>query len=62
MVGMNPRLSQEAIAQELVAKAMELWGRQRALAIQSVLEEAAEYLWVVAQNPPGVEEEPAFFL
>lgn len=62
MVGMNPRHSREEIAQELVAKATELWGQERAEAMRRALEEAAEHLLLVAQNLPGREEEPAFFL
>ena len=61
MVGMNPSHSQEAIAQELVAKATEFWGRDRAEAIRAALEEAAQNLWLVAQNPPDPGEEPVFF-
>ena len=62
MVGMNPNLSRQEIAQELVAKAEELWGQERAEAIRALLEEVAGNLWLVAQNPPDREQEPAFFL
>ncbi len=62
MVGMNPGQAQEGIAQELVAKATELWGQGRAQAIHRVLEETARNLWLVAENLPDREEEPAFFL
>ena len=62
MVGMNPRHSQEGITQELVAKATELWGQERAEAIRGALEEVAENLWLVAQNLPDREAEPAFSL
>ena len=62
MVGMNPAQSQDEIARELYAKATELYGEQRAEAIRATLEEAAEHLWVISQNLPDKEEEPAFFL
>ncbi len=62
MVGMNPAQSQQEIARELFAKATELYGAQRAEAIRATLEEAAEHLWVISQNLPDKEEEPAFFL
>ena len=62
MVGMNPAQSQQDIARELFAKATELYGAQRAEAIRATLEEAAEHLWVISQNLPDREEEPAFFL
>ena len=62
MVGMNPRLSQEGITEELVTKAAEFWGRERADAIRPMLEEMGGYLWVVSQNLPDPEREPVFFL
>ena len=62
MVGMNPAQTQQDIARELYAKATELYGAQRAEAIRATLEEAAEHLWVISQNLPDKEEEPAFFL
>ena len=61
MVGLNPRHSQEEMAQELVSRATEVWGQERVEATRKVLEEMAGYLWVVAQNLPDREEEPAFF-
>ena len=62
MVGMNPAQSQQEIAQELFAKATELYGAERAEAIRATLEEAAEHLWVISHNLPDKAEEPAFFL
>ena len=62
MVGMNPSQSQQDIAQELFAKATELYGARRAEAIRATLDEAAEYMWVISQNLPDKEQEPAFFL
>ena len=62
MVGMNPAQSREEIARELFAKATELYGAHRAEAIRSSLDEAAEHMWVISQNLPDREQEPAFFL
>jgi hypothetical protein len=62
MVGMNSRHSREQIARELFAKATEMYGAQRAQAIRASLEEVAEHLWVISQNLPHREQEPAFFL
>ena len=62
MVGMNPGQSREEIARELFAKATELYGAQRAEAIRASLDEAAEHMWVISQNLPDREQEPAFFL
>jgi hypothetical protein len=59
---MDPGQSRQEIARELFAKATELYGPQRAEAIRATLDEAAEHLWVIAQNLPDKEEEPAFFL
>ena len=61
MVGLNPTRSREAMAQELVSRATEVWGRERVEATRKVLDEMAGYLWVVAENLPDREEEPAFF-
>ena len=62
MVGMKANQSQQDIASELFAKATELYGAHRAEAIRSMLEDAAEHMWVISQNLPHREEEPAFFL
>ena len=62
MVETNPRLSKEEMSRELVAKAIDLWGEARAEAIRNPLETMAENLWVLAQNLPDLEQEPAFFL
>lgn len=62
MVGMDPGLARDQIARELVDKAAELWGRDRAEAVRPFLEGVADNLWIVRQNPPDPEQEPAFFL
>ena len=62
MVASNPGPSREGIARELMAKAAELWGRERAEEIRAAVEETAAHLWLVAQAPPDPEVEPGFFL
>ena len=62
MVWINPELSKDQITQALMADALEVWGQERADALRSFLEEAANNLWLVAQSSPDREEEPAFFL
>ena len=62
MVGMNPDFDQDHIAREIVAKAIEFWGEARAEESRAALEATAENIWVVSQNPPHPEQEPAFFL
>ena len=59
---MRPDETHQDVAQELLEQAAQLWGPERAEAIQPVLEEMAGNLLLLAQNPPHREEEPAFFL
>ena len=61
MVGMGSGLSQDHILQELVEKAIQLWGPQRVEALRPVLEVTAQNLWRVANNLPSAEQQPAFF-
>ncbi len=62
MVGMKPGLSRETLVEELVAKAAELWGQERADQIRDSLAVAGGNLWTIAQNPPDPEQEPAYFM
>lgn len=62
MVGMNRKASRDGIFRELTEKAADLWGPERAAAIRTVLEQMSNNIWLVAQNPPDSDEEPAFFL
>ena len=59
---MEPMPSKEQVARELLARAAQLFGPDRAEAERVLLEETAGYMWVVTNNLPGPEEEPAFFL
>ena len=62
MVAANPKGSQEELSQELIARATEVLGPERAEAIRITLLDSAANLWLVSQNLPYREEEPAFFL
>ena len=54
--------SPEEVTHQLTEDASRLWGRERAEAIQPVLGQMAESLWLLSQHPPDRELEPAFFL
>ncbi|MCE2463175.1 MAG: hypothetical protein J4F46_04565 [Dehalococcoidia bacterium] len=62
MVTVNPKGSQEELSRELIARAAEILGQERAEAIRATLSDAAANLLLVSQNLPHREEEPAFFL
>ena len=57
----RPMSSKEEIAGSLTARAEELWGTQRASELQSMLEQTAENVWQIAQDPPSDDEEPGFY-
>ena len=59
---MDPKSSREEFARELMAEATQRWGPERAEAIKDQIDDVARCLWLVSQNPPDLEEEPAFFL
>ena len=61
MVSMDPKLSKEEIIAQLVEQSETVWGPERTKAIQASLEEAGANLWILNQNLPRQEEEPAFF-
>ena len=61
MVSMDPKVSKEEIIAQLVQRAEAVWGPERAQAIHASLEEAGANLWILNQNLPQREEEPAFF-
>ena len=62
MVTVNPNGSQEELSRELIARASEILGQERAEAIRATLSDAAANLLLVSRNLPHREEEPAFFL
>jgi hypothetical protein len=61
MVSMDPKLSKEEIVAQLVQQAVAVWGPERAEALKASLEETGANLWLLNQNLPRQEEEPAFF-
>ena len=46
----------------LERRAIELWGAERAAAIQDTIEDAARSIWLVESSPPPPDEEPAQYL
>lgn len=61
MVSMDPKLTKEQIVAQLTEQAKVVWGPERAQALRASLEEAGNNLWILNQNLPELEEEPAFF-
>ena len=48
------------IVQALTERAERLWGAERARAARENIREAAEYVWLIAENPPDDDEAPLF--
>ena len=61
MVSMDPKLSKEEMVAQLTDRARAVWGPERAEALNGALEEAGANLWVLTDNLPDRDEEPAFF-
>ena len=59
---MDPKSSREGFQQDIMAKATERWGPERAEANKDMIHDVARCLWLVSQSPPPLEEEPGFFL
>ena len=49
------------ITVSLKHRASELWGIERADALAPVIEETAQRIWRISQDPPPDEEEPGFY-
>jgi len=62
MSDVNPKASQDEIVSALTARAMLLWGEAHTAKSRKNIEEAAGYIWKLAQDPVPVEEPPAGFL
>ena len=58
----SPMGSKKDIIASLKQRACELWGEERTLAIESTIEQTADHIWRVSQDPPADDEEPAFYL
>ena len=52
----------EEIASSLTRRAVELWGAERAEALTEAIDETARNIWLISQDPPPADEEPAFYL
>jgi hypothetical protein len=61
MVSINPRDSVEAIAVELRAQAVRLWGEQRAGELETSINQTAQQLWDVGQETVDRDLEPGFY-
>ena len=58
----RPMGSKEEIVASLKRRATELWGPERAEAIEATIERTAGHIWQVSQDPPPADEEPGFYL
>ena len=61
MVNMKPSDSVEAIAVELRAQAVRLWGEQRAGELETSINQTAQQLWDVCQETVDRDLEPGFY-
>ena len=61
MVNMKPSDSVEAIAVELKAQAVRLWGEQRAGELDVSINQTAQQLWDVGQETVDRDLEPGFY-
>ena len=61
MVSMKPSDSVEAIAVELRAQAVRLWGEQRAGELKTSINQTAQQLWDVGQETVDRDLEPGFY-
>ena len=61
MVSMKPSDSVEAIAVELRAQAVRLWGEQRAGELETPINQTAQQLWDVGQETVDRDLEPGFY-
>lgn len=57
----QPMASREEIVNSLKQRATELWGRERARAIDSTIEQVASNIWQISQDLPPADEEPGFY-
>jgi len=61
MVNMKPSDSDEAIAVELRAQAVRLWGEQRAGELEASISQTAQQLWDLGQEKVDRDLEPGFY-
>ena len=61
MVNMKPNDTVEEIAVELRAQAVRLWGEQRAVELETSIQQTAFQLWEVGQETLDRDLEPGFY-
>ena len=54
--------SPDLIAGSLTDRAVALWGPERAEELQNLIQETAQRVWLISQDPPPANEEPGFYL
>tara|TARA_B110000014_G_scaffold178694_1_gene128282 strand:+ start:399 stop:587 length:189 start_codon:yes stop_codon:yes gene_type:complete len=61
MVNMKPTDSVAEIAMELRLQAARLWGEERAMELESYIQQTAFQLWELGQETPHRDLEPGFY-
>ena len=56
-----PMDSAKSIANSLHERATELWGSERARVLRPLIEQTANRIWRISQDPPPPDEEPGFY-
>ena len=54
--------SPDSIAGTLSDRAVALWGSERAEELRDLIQETAQRVWLISQDPPPADEEPGFYL
>ena len=57
----QPMASEEELALSMKKRAVELWGAERASEIDLTIDGMAERIYLISQNLPQAEDEPAFY-
>ena len=56
----DEHVAKAEIVKALTERAKGLWGAERAREARENIEEAAKYVWLIAEHPPDDEEAPLF--
>ena len=56
----DEHVAKAEIVQALTERAERLWGVERARAARENINEAAKYVWLIAEHPPDDDEAPLF--
>ena len=54
--------SPDLIADSLADRALALWGPERVEELRDLIQETAQRVWLISQDPPPAQEEPGFYL